>query len=130
MFPGKGSNSGYSSATCSSPLFTVSLMLRTTVSRPVSLGIKHPSGVYDQISITISDERTGRLQLLLVLASVVILGFESCGTRGHLETSLFVASYDSQGHGGGIRPLLHTRAPILSQSQSHIATDYQSDSHS
>jgi hypothetical protein len=25
-----------------------------------------------------------------------------------LETSLFVASYDSQGHGGGIRPRLHT----------------------
>jgi hypothetical protein len=24
------------------------------------------------------------------------------------ETSLFVASYDSQGHGGGIRPSLHT----------------------
>jgi hypothetical protein len=24
------------------------------------------------------------------------------------ETSLFVASYDSQGYGGGIRPLLHT----------------------
>jgi hypothetical protein len=24
------------------------------------------------------------------------------------ETSLFVASYDSQGHGGGIRPHLHT----------------------
>jgi hypothetical protein len=23
-------------------------------------------------------------------------------------TSLFVASYDSQGHGGGIRPRLHT----------------------
>jgi hypothetical protein len=26
------------------------------------------------------------------------------------ETSLFVASYDSQGHGGGIRPRLHTNA--------------------
>jgi hypothetical protein len=26
------------------------------------------------------------------------------------ETSLFVASYDSQGHGGGIRPRLHTVA--------------------
>jgi hypothetical protein len=26
------------------------------------------------------------------------------------ETSLFVASYDSQGHGGGIRPRLHTEA--------------------
>jgi hypothetical protein len=24
------------------------------------------------------------------------------------ETSLFVASYESQGYGGGIRPLLHT----------------------
>jgi hypothetical protein len=24
------------------------------------------------------------------------------------ETSLFVASYDSQGHGGGIQPRLHT----------------------
>jgi hypothetical protein len=29
------------------------------------------------------------------------------------ETSLFVASYDSQGHGGGIRPHLHTGLPIL-----------------
>jgi hypothetical protein len=37
--------------------------------------------------------------------------------------SLFVASYDSQGYGGGIRP----RQPSsLSQSQSHIAIDGQS----
>jgi hypothetical protein len=27
------------------------------------------------------------------------------------ETSLFVASYDSQGHGGGIRSRLHTGSP-------------------
>jgi hypothetical protein len=30
-----------------------------------------------------------------------------------LETSLFVASYDSQGHGGGIRPRLHTGVKLL-----------------
>jgi hypothetical protein len=29
------------------------------------------------------------------------------------ETSLFVASYDSQGHGGGIRRRLHTGSPIV-----------------
>jgi hypothetical protein len=45
------------------------------------------------------------------------------------ENSLFVASYDSQGYGGGIRPRLHTEVISLqfrSQSQSHIATDGQS----
>jgi hypothetical protein len=29
------------------------------------------------------------------------------------QTSLFVASYDSQGHGGGIRPRLHTGSELL-----------------
>jgi hypothetical protein len=57
--------------------------------------------------------RVCRLQLLLVLASAVILGSESRGTRDHILlsqiwTSLFVTSYDSQGYGGGIRPRLHT----------------------
>jgi hypothetical protein len=32
------------------------------------------------------------------------------------ETSLFVASYDSQGHGGGIRPRLHTGMPQMNES--------------
>jgi hypothetical protein len=51
--------------------FSLSLMLRPTVSRPVSIGIKHPSGAYYPIFITcvtvtvlflwgaLSDERTG-----------------------------------------------------------------------
>jgi hypothetical protein len=45
------------------------------------------------------------------------------------ETSLFVASYDSQGHGGGTRPRLHTglknESQSQSQSQSFITTDGQ-----
>jgi hypothetical protein len=76
-----------------------------------------------------------RLQLLLVLASAIILRSESRGTHVHIRDfpnlegqvpvfisprkkvarlypqalgSLFIASYFSQGYGGGIRPLLHT----------------------
>jgi hypothetical protein len=50
--------------------------------------------------------------MMLALASVVFLGSESLGTRDHILLSqirdfLLVASYDSQGHGGGIRPRLH-----------------------
>jgi hypothetical protein len=53
------------------------------------------------------------LYMLLDLASVVSLGSESLGTRDHIllsqiETSLFVASYDSQLHGGDIGTPLHT----------------------
>jgi hypothetical protein len=44
-----------------------------------------------------------------------------------LETSIFVASYDSQGHGGGIRPRLHT-GELLVKSQSDVTTDGQSAS--
>jgi hypothetical protein len=36
------------------------------------------------------------------------LGLETIFYCLRFETSLFVASYDSQGHGGGIRPRLHT----------------------
>jgi hypothetical protein len=117
-------------------------MLRLTVSRPVYLGIKHPSGTNDQISVTVRQlrvcwcgalsltrERVCRLQLLLALASAVILGSEFRGTRDlTFKISFFVTSYDSQGYGGGIRPRLHTA--LIQPSQSHIATDGQSVSKS
>jgi hypothetical protein len=57
----------------------------------------------------LSDERTGlSFPIAAGLASTVVLGSESRGLVTifyclRFETSLFVASYDSQGYGGGIR---------------------------
>jgi hypothetical protein len=74
----------------------LSLVLRLTVSRPVYLGIKHPTGAYDQIFIAVRQllvcwcgalslpkGRICRLQLFLVLASTDIFGSDSPGIRDH-----------------------------------------------
>jgi hypothetical protein len=93
---------------------------------------------------SLTRERVCRLQLLLAIASAVILGSESRGTRDHILLSqsrgspnlegqdpvfiaprnrvaqlytqtlgsLFVASYDSQGYGGGIKTRFHAGSVI------------------
>jgi hypothetical protein len=108
----------------------VKVTLRQTVSQSVSLGVEPHLGIMTRyfhycLAVTVlflwgahSDERTGVFCICcwpfpaqpfscpspLELATIFY-----CFT---FETSLFVASYDSQGHGGGIRPRLHTGSII------------------
>jgi hypothetical protein len=78
----------------------VKVVLRPKISRPVCLCVKHPSEVQGQIFITVRQlrmcwcgapslrrGRICRLQLLLVLASTVILGSDSCRTHDHILLS-------------------------------------------
>jgi hypothetical protein len=70
------------------------------------------------------------LYMLLALASVVFLcpsplALVTIFYSLRFETSLFVASYDSEGYGGGIRTRLHAAySQISSQSESELLCDW------
>jgi hypothetical protein len=119
--------------------WVLSLILRPTVSRSVRLGIKHPSGAYDQILITVRQLRIYWRGALYLWREDGFVDYNCCWPSPALsfsypspvglatifyclrfETSLFVASYDSQGYGGGTRPHLHTgltrSSPLIQES--------------
>jgi hypothetical protein len=78
-----------------------------------------PSGAHESYSFhfcgapSLTRGRFCLLYVQLALTSAVFLGSESLGSRDRILLSqistsfFFVASYDSQGHSGGIRPRLH-----------------------
>jgi hypothetical protein len=88
------------SGSCATLLVKVRVMFQPTVSRLVCLYVKPPSRAQDQIFITaiqlricwcgapsLTRGRVCHLQLLLDLASTVILGSESHRTRDHILLS-------------------------------------------
>jgi hypothetical protein len=85
----------------------VKVMLRPTVSQPIRLGVRHPSGTHDQfffpleilfrqlrvcyfVTPSLTRGRVCNLLLVMVLASAVPLGSESHGTQDHILLSQFL----------------------------------------
>jgi hypothetical protein len=108
----------------------LSLTLQSMVSRPVCLGTKHLSRAYDQIFITVRQLLvcSGALSLTRgwviyncswPLPAQTFLGPTPVWLMTIIyclifKTSLFIASHDVQGYGGGVQPRLHTGVVFFS----------------
>jgi hypothetical protein len=107
----------------------VKVTLRLTASQSVSLGVEPPSGAHDQIFffdiyglvfVGCPLWREDGSVFCIYCWPLPVRSFsgpsplklETIFYCLRLETSLFVASYDSQGHSRGIRPRLHTGIPL------------------
>jgi hypothetical protein len=98
-------------------------ILRSAVSRPVCSSVRHPSGTHDKIFITVrllrvswygapsmTRGRVCSLQLLMSLASTVILGYES---RGAHDRILLSKIWDS--------PNLEGQVPVFISPRNRVA---------
>jgi hypothetical protein len=92
---------------------TLRLTVDQSVSQSVSLGCLTVSVLF--LWGALSDERMGLVFFICcwILPAQSFSGPSPLGLATifyclRFETSVFVTSYDSQGHGGGIRPRLHT----------------------
>jgi hypothetical protein len=124
-------------------LFEVKVTLRLTVSQSVSLGIEPHLGLMTRYLLLFDSYGlvfVGRpldgsviciccwplpAQYFSGPSPLVLATIYYCP---RFETSLFVASYDSQGHGGGIRPRPRLHTLTESESESYVTTDGQSAS--
>jgi hypothetical protein len=105
-----------SSNCCQVSEVAVEVKLRPTVSRPISLGVRHPSGTSNQfffrleiffrqlrvcyfVALSLARGRVCSLMLLLVLASAVTFGSESRGTQDHILLNQFLRLHQPGGPG-------------------------------
>jgi hypothetical protein len=95
----------------------VKVTLRPTVSQSVGLGVEHHLGLMTRYLLFFDSYGLTRGWVFFICCWPSPAQYFSgpspwgLGTIFYclrIETSLFVASYDSQGHGGGIRLRLHT----------------------
>jgi hypothetical protein len=126
------------------PVVKVKVVLQLMVSRPVTLGVRHPAGAHDQIVITVRQLQicwwwapslvigwVYSLQLLLDFTSAVFLGSESRWAYNHILPTEISDSHNLEGqvpiftsprNGGGGRYIPRHCIPFSSPHMTRRAT--------